>query len=123
MMTKTRKNAYTVGYARPPAEHRFQPGQSGNPRGRPPKARNFNSVVVEVLDRSTGSGRNRKTAFEAMVTALVDKAIAGHVPSLVRVLEDMQKHDTLEEPTPPAKDDEIINLDQRALEGIEFPDF
>lgn len=28
---------YTVGYAKPPAEHWFKPGQSGNPRGRPPK--------------------------------------------------------------------------------------
>lgn len=26
-----------VGYCRPPAEHRFKPGQSGNPRGRPKK--------------------------------------------------------------------------------------
>ena len=26
---------YAVGYGKPPQEHRFQPGRSGNPRGRP----------------------------------------------------------------------------------------
>lgn len=32
-----RAGNYTVGYAKPPAEHWFKPGQSGNPGGRPPK--------------------------------------------------------------------------------------
>ncbi len=31
---------YEVGYAKPPAATRFQPGQSGNPRGRPKGSRN-----------------------------------------------------------------------------------
>jgi hypothetical protein len=31
---KARKHDYEVGYCRPPKQHRFQRGQSGNPRGR-----------------------------------------------------------------------------------------
>jgi hypothetical protein len=31
---------YDVGYGKPPAETRFKPGQSGNPRGRPKGAKN-----------------------------------------------------------------------------------
>ena len=30
---------YTVGYCKPPLHSRFQPGQSGNDKGRPRKAR------------------------------------------------------------------------------------
>ena len=35
-----RPTSYEVGYAKPPAETRFKPGQSGNPRGRPKGAKN-----------------------------------------------------------------------------------
>ena len=30
---------YEVGYGKPPKEHRFKKGQSGNPRGRPKDAK------------------------------------------------------------------------------------
>ena len=34
-LTSSESKPYAVGYAKPPADTRFQPGQSGNPKGRP----------------------------------------------------------------------------------------
>jgi len=36
----TARPGYEVGYAKPPTDTRFKPGQSGNPRGRPKGAKN-----------------------------------------------------------------------------------
>lgn len=38
---------YEVGYAKPPRRTRFQPGQSGNPRGRPKGAKNKRPGIHE----------------------------------------------------------------------------
>src|SRR5471030_425456 len=42
---------YEVGYGRPPKETRFQPGKSGNPRGRPKVERPLGDALREALHR------------------------------------------------------------------------
>jgi hypothetical protein len=37
-----------VGYANPPLNHRFEPGQSGNPTGRPKGSKNLSTIVREL---------------------------------------------------------------------------
>jgi hypothetical protein len=41
---------YAVGYGRPPPHSRFKKGQSGNPWGRPPGAKNLKTVLNEALN-------------------------------------------------------------------------
>ena len=41
---------YEVGYKRPPREHQFKPGQSGNPKGRPKKNNNFAEDVMDEMN-------------------------------------------------------------------------
>ena len=44
------ESAYAVGYGKPPRHSRFEPGQSGNPRGRPPGSKNLSSLLKKALD-------------------------------------------------------------------------
>jgi len=59
---------YEVGYGRPPKASRFQPGKSGNPRGRPKAERNFGVALREALDRQievvNENGDKRKVAAQ-----------------------------------------------------------
>jgi uncharacterized protein DUF5681 len=72
-----------VGYGRPPKRHRFRPGQSGNPGGRPKGARTLQSDLVAELRELVlvrENGRKRKlTKQRAVVRALVDAALKGDV--------------------------------------------
>ncbi len=54
----------------PPAEYRWKPGQSGNPKGRP-KGSGLSDRLREVLDADDGA------ALDAIVRAVVDAAAAG----------------------------------------------
>ena len=45
----TAADDYEVGYGKPPKHTRFQPGQSGNPKGRPKGTKNLKTDLTEEL--------------------------------------------------------------------------
>jgi hypothetical protein len=48
---KRHKGDYTVGKYKPPIHTQWQPGQSGNPKGRPKGRRNLKSELEELLGK------------------------------------------------------------------------
>lgn len=79
-----------VGYQKPPRAHRFRPGESGNPRGRPKGAKNEATLLFELLHRKVEireNGRTRKiTILEAMLHRLAEDSLKGNVKSAAFLL-------------------------------------
>ncbi|CAJ0849416.1 hypothetical protein AMST5_00122 [freshwater sediment metagenome] len=84
-MSKSRRpsqpSGYEVGYGRPPQSTRFQPGCSGNPRGRPRKAKTVGALLQQGLSRRVEISENGRTrslsAEEIIVKQLINKAAKG----------------------------------------------
>jgi hypothetical protein len=69
------------GKNEPPRDTRFKPGQSGNPRGRPKRARDLSGLVARALaervEAKENGRRRRITKLEAAVKQLVNRAASG----------------------------------------------
>jgi hypothetical protein len=87
---KARKGDYAVGYGRPPAQSRFKPGQSGNPKGRPVGRSNAKTTVARVINETIpvreGQKTRHMTKLEAMLQAHTVKAIKGDPRSTAIIL-------------------------------------
>jgi hypothetical protein len=91
-MTK-RKITSDVGYMAPPAHTRFQKGQSGNPRGRPRKRKDLNTVLHQVLNRKVRIKDNaqKMQIRDALIWKLRELALQGDKQALAlqrRIIEE-----------------------------------
>ena len=82
---------YEVGYRRPPAATRFQPGRSGNPKGRPRGVKSAAAALQEALSAKVTvqiNGRPHTISMqEAMLKGLVNAAVRQQLPAIRTVLE------------------------------------
>jgi hypothetical protein len=125
---------YEVGYGKPPKKTRFQPGQSGNPRGRPKGTKNLKTDLVEELREKVvvreGEQSRRVSKQRAVVKTLVTRTLKGdaRAASLLTSLM-MRLRDTGEgapETAEPLHDDELEILEafeqrSRRSSGEEAP--
>lgn len=83
-----------VGYGHPPIHSRFQPGQSGNPKGRQKGAKNLKTVLSAAMNEKvtirTNKGAKKVTKLEALVQKTANEALAGD-PKAVQTLMGMLK--------------------------------
>jgi Family of unknown function (DUF5681) len=79
---EAKRPAGTVGYGRPPPEHKFKKGASGNPKGRPKGAKNEATILRALLNRKIQLRQDGKsqsiTVLEAMLLKIADEALKGN---------------------------------------------
>lgn len=85
------RNDGSVGYGRPPVEHRFKPGRSGNPAGskhRPKRKGDAKNLKAELLDELghrvsvTENGRRRSMPRQTiLIKKLIGDALGGDAKS------------------------------------------
>ena len=104
---------YAVGYGKPPAATRFQPGQSGNPKGRPKGGETIRTAICKVMAEpiviSEGGRKRRMSALEAVFRGQRTEALKGNVKAAGFVvghlhmaqIEDPDPDPDADEPPPP----------------------
>lgn len=69
------------GYGKPPREHQFKPGQSGNPKGRPKGSKNLGKQIIDMMEQKIPVTMNGETkrlqANIAIIQAQLVKAMKG----------------------------------------------
>ena len=120
-MPPEKEPEYEVGYGKPPRHTRFTKGQSGNPRGRPPGAKNLKTLLSEALNETvivTENGGSRKvTKRQAIITQLVNRSATADFRAIKILLDIVRDIERQTEPTAPETSD-FSEADEMVLEQI-----
>jgi len=104
-----------VGYGRPPREHQFKPGQSGNKRGRPKGSKNEATIISELLNRRIDirqNGRVRKiTLLEGILLKFAEDALKGNPKSAAFLLNRKLLTESSDQPA----DGAALDMDDRKV--------
>ena len=120
MPPKTRRD-YEVGYGKPPRDTRFKEGQSGNPRGRPPGAKNLKTLLSEALNEpvvvAENGGHRKITKRQAIITQLVNRSATADLRA-IKILLDMLRD--IESQTVPASPETaaFTAADEKVIEQL-----
>jgi uncharacterized protein DUF5681 len=79
--TKSSDQEYKVGPGSPPKEHRFKPGQSGNPKGAKPKpksmAPDLKAALKQALNKKIKLKQGDEERIVTMAVAGIEQLVAG----------------------------------------------
>lgn len=90
MAKPSKEHDYDVGYGKPPRSTRFKPGQSGNPRGRPPKNKDIQTIIKDTLFspmtiRENGRARSLPK-IEVFMMLIMKEALQGDAAAAARLI-------------------------------------
>jgi hypothetical protein len=87
-------NADDIGYGKPPRAYQFEPGKSGNPKGRPKGAKSADTVLHELLQQRISlneRGKTRRiTILEGILRRIAEDCLKGNIKSVAFVLNRLQ---------------------------------
>ena len=90
MSKRPKSSDYEVGYGRPPRSTQFKPGQSGNPKGRPPKNKDIQTILKDTLFSPMTIRENGRTRtlpkIEAFLMLQMKGALSGDPAAAARVI-------------------------------------
>ena len=119
-MPRDGEGDYRVGYGKPPLETRFKRGQSGNPKGWPPGAKNMASLLDEALNErvivNENGGRKRISKRKAAFTQLVNEAAKGNLRAFKLLVDILQ---AIEQRTEPQTEQSAFGwADEKVIEQL-----
>lgn len=86
MSEESMSDSYEVGYGKPPKDTQFKKGVSGNPKGRPKKAPDFDAELIRevksLITINDNGRRARISKFQGVVKQLTNKALTGNISAL-----------------------------------------
>jgi len=82
---------YEVGYGRPPKQHQFKKGQSGNRKGRPKNQKQFLALLAEALNDTVavqeGGQRKHIRKMDAAAKQVANRAASGDYRAIKLLVE------------------------------------
>lgn len=109
-----------AGYKRPPKNHCWKKGQSGNPKGRPRGPRNIAAALAAVLTEcvtvSADGVEQEMTKLEAVTRRLVDKALAGDARVMQQLFNEIHKNEAKAEREDSTKP--VSEADREVMEAL-----
>lgn len=84
MSEKNTPDSYEVGYGKPPENTQFKKGVSGNPKGRPKKALDFDHELLgesKMFVTINENGRRRISKHAAVIKQMMNQAMKGNIPA------------------------------------------
>jgi len=110
-----------VGYGHPPQSTRFQPGRSGNPKGRPKGSLNVRSLLAATLRErvviNENGQRKAVTKLEAALKQLTNKAASGDLRAILQLVGLATEAEEKENMATPQKA-VTGEIDQKVMQGI-----
>ena len=120
-MPSDNKPDYAVGYRKPPDQTRFTKGQSGNPRGRPPGAKNLRTLLSEALNETVivteNGGRRKVTKRQAIITQLVNRSATADWRAIKILLDLVRDIEGQTEPASP-ETSAFSEADEKVIEQL-----